>query len=274
MGDYMNILDFYKQNITKNEYYYKFYNEIVTIPEKREKELKEFLSYTKDYGDEEVDDLNSEYEFFDDEDIIEKFKYLCQPDITSSNENTILFHLITYYLYKNGYILKEFPRLLIRPPEDPYQFTNNEIRNKVIENGKMRPNGEVPYAQRRIIISNFTFEKVKLTMVDENLDEIFKNISTRNAKFENMETDEKLKKIINAIEYMLKENKKYISLDYETISKGFVSEQNIIDYKSKLQCFRHSSTNAIEERKQISESQKQFLIDYGIMICRMIYYNK
>jgi len=274
MGDYMNILEFYKKNVIKNEYYYKFYNEIVTIPERREKQLKEFLGYTEDYKDEEIDDMNDEYEFFDDEDIIEKFKYLCQPDTTYSEENTILFYLITYYLYKSGYVLKEFPRLLIRPPEDPYQFTNNEIRNKAIENGRMRENGQVPYAERRVIISNFTFEKLKSTMVDENLDEIFKNISTRNAKFENMETEEKLKEIINAIEYMLKENKKYLSLDYVTISKGFVNEQNIIDYKSKLQCFRHSSAKAIEERKQISEAQKQFLIDYGIMICRMIYYNK
>lgn len=270
----MNILEFYKENVSKGEYYYKFYNEIVIVPERREKELRKILSYTEDYEDEEMDDLDNEYEFFDDEDIIEKFKYLCQPDTTSSDENTILFHLITYYLYKNGYVLKEFPKLLVRPPEDPFQFTNNEIRNKVIQNGKMRPNGEVPYAERRIIVSNFTFEKMRTTMVDENLDEIFKNISTRNAKFENMEMDEKLKEIINAIEYMLKDNKKYISLDYETISKGFVKEESILEYKSILQCFRHSSTKSIEERKQISESQKQFLIDYGIMICRMIYYNK
>lgn len=270
----MNIFEFYKKNVSKSEYYYKFYNEIVTIPEREEKNLKKFLSYSEDYEDDEINNIGGEYVFLDDEDIIEKFKYLCQPDTTSSNENTILFHLITYYLYKQGYILKEFPRLLLRPPVEPYQFTNNEIRNKVIENGKMRPNGEVPYAERRIIISNFTFEKIKPTMVDENLDEIFKNISTRNVKFENMETDEKLKEIINAIEYMLKENEKYILLDYETISKGFVSKQNIMEYKSKLQCFRHASINSIEERKYMSEAQKQFLIDYGIMICRMIYYNK
>lgn len=269
----MNILEFYKKNIKKDEYYYKFYDEIVTIPESQLKEHKQFLSYTN-IIDDEIEDNRDEYEFFDDDDIIEKFKYLCQPNTEISNENTILFHLITYYLYKNGYILEEFPRLLIRPPEEPYQFINGEIRNKAIENGKMRPNGQVPYAERRIIISNFTFKKEKATMVDESLDEIFKSISTRNAKFANMEIDEKLKEIANAIEYMLKEKDKYLTLDYSSITTGIITKENVIDYRKKLHCFRHASAEAIIERNKMSDNQKEFLVDYGIIICRLIFYNK
>ena len=73
----MNILEFYKENVSKGEYYYKFYNEIVIVPERREKELRKILSYTEDYEDEEMDDLDNEYEFFFYFFIIEKFKYLC-----------------------------------------------------------------------------------------------------------------------------------------------------------------------------------------------------
>lgn len=266
----MNILDFYKQNITENEYYYKFYDEIITTPEKEKKELMSFWGT----NDDSSFDNSNDYIFFDEEDVIEKFKFLCQPDTETSKENTMMFHLVCYYLYKMRYVLEEFPRVLERPPENPYDFTNKEIRNRVISQGKMRANGQVPYSERRIIVSNFTFSKKRASMVDDNLESIFERISTRSAKFENMAVDEKLKEIANAMEYMLKENKKYISIDYEVITTGIIDEQKVIDFRKKIQCFRHSSEESIKERNSFSNSQKEFLIDYGVTICRLIYYNK
>ncbi len=266
----MNILEFYKKNITKNEYYYKFYDEIISTPEK---EKEEFMICLGIEDDGYFDNIN-DYVFFDEEDVIEKFKFLCQPDTETSKKNTRMFHLICYYLYKTGYVLDEFPRVLERPPENPYDFTNKEIRNRIISQGKMRANGDVPYSERRIIISNFTFSKKRASMVDENLESIFERISTRGAKFENMAVDEKLKEIANVIEYMLKANNKYISLDYGLITAGIIDEQKIIDFRKKIQCFRHSSESSIKERNSFSNSQKNFLIDYGVTICRLIYYNK
>ena len=266
----MNILEFYKQNVTKNEYYYKFYDELVIEPEREKRSLNEFWGVNTD--DETNDDLK--YIFYDEEELIEKFKYLCEPNTEISKENTRLFHLILYYLNKSGYVLKEFPHLLERPPLAPYEFTYKQIRMRAVSQGKTKPNGDVPYSARRQIIMAFTFSKEKSTMVGDDLNILFENISTRRAKFENMAIDEKLKEIANVIEYMLKEDKKYISLDYNLITTGIINEQMIIDYRHKIQCFRHSSEKSLEERNNFTNNQKEFLIYYGVTICRMIYYNK
>lgn len=47
-----------------------------------------------------------------------------------------------------GYELKEFPRVLARPPKDPIDFTYSEIRTKLIALGEDH-DGIVRYATRR-----------------------------------------------------------------------------------------------------------------------------
>ena len=89
-----------------------------------------------------------------------------------------------------------------------------------------------------------------------------------------MSTDEKIKEIINLIENLLKENGKYIKLDYKNIALDVLNDDIITSFKKKIQCFRHSSEEAIKERQSFTENQKKFIIDYGIMICNLIYYNR
>lgn len=107
--------------------------------------------------------------------------------------------------------------------------------------------------------------------VYEELEDKIKTISTRNATFNQMATDEKLKEIGNLIEYLLKDNGKFITLDYKTNSAGFLSEEIVKDLRKKIQCFRHSSKESIIERKSFNKQQKEFMIEFGIVVCNFIY---
>lgn len=105
----------------------------------------------------------------------------------------------------------------------------------------------------------------------EELDELIQKISTRNAQFAEMPIDEKLKEIGNLIEHLLKKDKKFITLNYEYISSGFIKESDVKNLRKKVQCFRHSSQESIEERNAYTYEQKKFMIEYGIVICNLIY---
>ena len=58
-----------------------------------------------------------------------------------------------------GYEIKEFPRILARPPVDPTDFTYRDIRNRIIALGG-DDNGTVRYATRRTFVADLTFEQI------------------------------------------------------------------------------------------------------------------
>lgn len=257
----INVLKYYKQNIKQDEYYYRYYDKLIKEPEK----IAEEFEVT------EVDGLER-FSFFDDEDIIEKFRFLCQPEMFfSSGDDSRLFYFICYYLYKQGYKIKEFPNILRRPPEDPYNFTYTEIRNRLVFQGKQRDDGIVPYSERRKLIASLSFERNTSLAIDDNIDLLFEKISTRNANFDKMENDEKLKEIANLIENLLYDGKKYKILDYKKIMFDFIDDDTIKNFRNKIQCFRHSSEKSLKERNSYSKEQKDFMIDYGITIIKVIY---
>lgn len=218
----------------------------------------------------EVNDYK--FEVHDAEEAIEKFRELCQPEVSfSDNEQKCWFYLITYYLYKMGYEIKEFPKVLARPPVEPSDFTYKEIRNKIIAQGG-DDNGKVPYASRRKFISNFTFEiKSNYVDIDYTINKKFIEISTRQANFNNMSTDEKLAEIANLIESLLKKNGKFITPDYPKICFNYISNDIVTSYRKKMHCFRHATDEAIIERNSYSEEQKSFFVDYGLTIIKVIY---
>jgi len=150
----INLEKYYKEHVSKEDYYYKFYNELITKAEEDKKVMEEINLITNDNPYDEM-----EYEAFDDEDVIRILKDLCEPslDITTI-KNTRLFYFVLFYLHDNGYKIKEFPRIIDRPPEDPYKFTCNDIRNLAIERG-LDHNNTVQYITRRKIVENLTFEK-------------------------------------------------------------------------------------------------------------------
>ena len=83
-----------------------------------------------------------------------------------------------------------------------------------------------------------------------------------------MSLDEKLEAICNSIEYLLKPNKKsdkFIVLDYSD-TDGYLSDEIVKGYRNKLECFRHSTKEDINKRVNYSNIQKEFLINYGLVI--------
>lgn len=256
----MDLRKFYLENVSEQEYYYNFYELIRGINE----------TYNVFYGTQETQ--NYEFIVDDIEDAIEKFKYLCQPENECHNsENKCWFYLVSFYLYKCGYVIKDFPRILEHPPTDTYDFVNKQIRNKIIANDGT-DNGIVRYAERRKLIANFSFVQKDIHIeVPDAIEQKFKEISNRHASFQGMSTDEKLAEIANLIENMLKKDGSFLSIDYSQLCFDYIDENMIKKYRKQLQCFRHSSVQSIEERKTFSKEQKLFLIDFGLTVVKTIH---
>lgn len=256
----MDIKEFYFQNIQESEYHHRFYDSIKNVNRR----------YNIFDGYEEVDDYA--FEVFDVEEAISKFRELCQPEVSfASDEKKCWFYLVTYYLDRMGYEIKEFPRVLARPPVDPSDFTYGDIRNKIITQGG-DDNGNVRYATRRNFVASLTFElKPKHIGIDNSIDQKFIEISNRKASFNNMSTDEKLSEIANLIENMLKKNGNYITPNYSSICFDYISNETVTSYRNKMQCFRHATSEAIKERKSYSEEQKNFFVDFGLTIIKVIH---
>lgn len=255
----IDLKEFYLQNIKESEYHYRFFDSIKKVN----------CTYNVFYG--EIENQDYQFEIYDDEEAITKFKELCQPDVNFSNENRCWFYLVTYYLYTQGYEIKEFPRILARPPVEPTDFTHRDIRNRIIALGR-DDKGTVRYATRRDFVAELTFKQKTCNIeVDDSINHKFIEISTRQASFNSMHTDEKLAEIANLIENMLKKDGEFIALEYEKVCCGFIDDAVVRKYRKKMQCFRHCTDEAITERKSYSEEQKNFLVDYGLTIVKAIH---
>ena len=88
---------------------------------------------------------------------------------------------------------------------------------------------------------------------------------------DNMSIDEKLAEIANLIENLLKKKGNFVQLDYSQVCFGYVTNEMITNYRKQMQCFRHATDNSIAERKNFTEDQKNFLVDYGLTIVKVIY---
>lgn len=255
----MNLKDYYFDNVKENDYYYRFYDAVKNVN----------IIHNIFEGDIEAN--NFEFEIYDPEEAIVKFKELCEPNICFDTEKNCWFYLISFYLNSIGYVIKEFPRLLARPPKDPTDFTYKDIRNRIIANGD-DDNGTVRHATRRAFVSELSFE-LKNTHIDvgDSIEQKFIEISNRNAHFDNMSLDEKIAEIANLIENLLKKDGKFVNLDYSPVCLEYISDEIITSVRKKMQCFRHSSNESILERNSYSEEQKAFLVDYGLIIVKSIH---
>lgn len=256
----LDLRKFYLDNVQPDEYYYTFYDLISKVN----------MTYNIFEGEQETE--NYIFEVFDMEEAISYFKKSCQPEYDSHNkEFDAWFYLTLFYMFKSGYVINEFPRLVERPPKERTEFTYSEIRNRIIENG-LDENGTVRHAVRRVFISHLTFvQKGNSINIDENIEAKFREISNRHASFEKMSTDEKLAEIANLIENMLKEKDKFLVLDYSKVCFDYINDDTIKKYRKQLHIFRHSSEEALSERKKYSNEQKLFMIDYGLTIINVIH---
>ena len=84
----INLEKYYKEHVSKEDYYYKFYNELITKAEEDKQTMDEMNFITNEDPYDEI-----EYEVYDDEDVVRTLKDLCEPnlDITTI-KNTRLFY--------------------------------------------------------------------------------------------------------------------------------------------------------------------------------------
>ena len=253
----IDLREFYLSNVSEEEYYYQFY------------ELVRDVNMVHDIfsGYEERNDYK--FEVFNLQAAIDEFRLICQPGYENINihkKEDCWFYVILFYLSKNYYQIKEFPNLINNPPLSPYQFIYNDIRNKLLFEGK-DDNGKVTYNERRKLIESLSFVKSEQHIeIEHDIEKKFQEISNREASFQEMSTNERLAEIINLIENMLKSKGSYIKLDYSKECLGYINDEIIVEYKRNMQCFRHSSSEAISQRDSYSDAQKKFFINFGIVI--------
>lgn len=208
--------------------------------------------------------------FFDDIELINEFKKMIQPGFEKNVllKDSDLFVMLCFYLFNEGYTILEFPNFLSRPDPKCALFDFGYTQIKMYLKDQRNAMGAVPWEVRRNLIESLTFEK-KSYKVDDDVNLIIQEISTRSARFEEMAQDEKLKEICNAIEFLLKKNGKYIKVDYSDCL-SLMDDNRIKKYKDILNCFRHSSKESIEERNSYSDFQKNLLVRYGIFIIEVL----
>ena len=102
----------------------------------------------------------------------------------------------------------------------------------------------------------------------DDIEEKLRLISTRGAEFDGMTVDEKLQNLNNLIENLLKPSSKgkYISLDYDEVFYGFISEEDIKRYRKRTHSFRHATEDTLRERASIPEEEKKLLVELGVFI--------
>ncbi len=246
-----DLVEFWNNNIEKNYFYFE------------------------KFGNLNIDFI-IELEVLDEKEAIDIFKDLLEPRSTDSrtdNDNgneDIEFILISFYLNQKGYFIDKFPEFLERPTSR-YDLSYNKIRNKLLRANK-ELDGRVPWKLRREYIADLEFIK-RWQNVDLNEDakRAIEEVSLNKGNFNNKEDDEKLLLITNVIEYLLKDDKKqkFLNINYSECFE-LLNDKDIIKYRKVLHDYRHSTKEAVKTRKNITENQKRFLINYGITIINYI----
>ena len=194
---------------------------------------------------------------------IRVFKELIQPRDGYDFQDSCRFVLICHYLYKNNYYIEQFPELLSDPSELS-DFAYNQVRSYLINERSADP-ARVTWQSRRDLINDLNFKVSNEFYIESELNHKFQIISTRGAEFHQMSNEEKLKEIANLIEYLLKDGKKFKVVDCEEKYYNFINNEQIMQFRKLIQCFRHSTKDNLNERKELSSSL-EFLISYGLSI--------
>lgn len=203
------------------------------------------------------------------EDMIRDFKQQVQPSNVYSQEENYKFILVNFYLYKKGYYIEQFPNQLSNP--DPLSvFAGDRIRQYCFSRD-LNDGGTIRWDTRREVIRCMSFQKRENidTHFDEDIEESFKRISTRNSSFSEMTNAEKIKEISNLIENKLKVNGKFIELKSGN-TLGLLTNADLMKYRRLTQCYRHSTDEALIEREKYKKNEL-FLIHYGISYLHAIF---
>lgn len=259
----IDLRNYFLDNVSEDDYYWRFKPLVENV----------HVTYNVFNGPVEAPECDRcNFEVYDDKEAISKFRLLCGPNNSSDcKEDKCWFYIVTYYLRCQGYMIREFPHVLDRPPLNLSDFVYDEIRQKAFSDG-LNDGSTVTYAVRRKIVRDMEFvKKCAGIAMGEELDRLVQQISTRGAEFDQMPVDEKLATLVNLIEALLKVDGRFVSADCSVVMLGFVDDNDIKNYRKMLQCYRHSSGEAIAQRAGFTEEQKAFLVDYGVTICKALH---
>ena len=258
----LDLRQYYLDNITEDDVYYKFYQLVETID----------IWYSCGLPVPKVKRRKVSFAIRNTDEAINKFREFCQPERKFENdEEKCWFYIVSYYLKMQGYYIEQFPNVLNSPPDSPIKFTNIEIRNWANAH-KLDNGGIIRYSTRRKIVADLKFKRaMEFIEPGNSLKALFNKISTNDISFQQKNIDEKIREIANLIENLLKENKKFLALDYDEIAFGYITNESIKKFRRQIQCFRHATEETLMERKQFTDNQKGFLVDYGTVILKVIY---
>lgn len=251
----INLLEYFDDNV-KDTYYerYKF-------------ALKRSGQYYEDdYYYKESNILD--YSVYDEIEMEEKFRSICQPSNYYSDYEETWFFLISFYFFKNKIYIRQFPKIFERP-KGLAQFACDEIRKYAFNNGYT--NGDmtkVEWSVRRKIIDELIFEKnIQGVIPSDKTIELINMIESNSTSWQSMQLDAKLSALNNSIEYCLKNNGKFVSISNINHISDFIKCK---EFRTITHCMRHGSKEALEERKKFSDSEKRFLVDYGVSLIHLI----
>lgn len=109
---------------------------------------------------------------------------------------------------------------------------------------------------------------------EENLQDKIRRISTRGASFDNMPVDEQLEELNNVLENMLKQDGKFVKVDYDDLFMGIVQIKDgtnpIKKFRNETQVFRHASEQGIREREAMPISRKKALVQLGVLLATRV----
>lgn len=205
--------------------------------------------------------------------VIDSFKTIISPDNEYLFEDTCWqakYYLASFYLHSSGYVLEQFPCLLEHPKPLP-DFATTDIRTAI--KSQETHLDSVPWDLRRIYISklNFILKSTSTITISSELNKLFADVSLIDKNLYDVTSlDKVLETIINLIERILKKNGKYIDVHYDKLFCHFISKKTFMDYKQLLQNFRHHSEQNIVIRTNLSNTQKLFLIDFGLTILKQL----
>lgn len=242
----IDTLKFFRDNYDSRSYYSKFHSQLAGIHDEK-------------------------FIYIDGRELVDRFRTICKPPEVEYESNNNEFLLLCFWLNKNGYTVKEFPNLLSRPTT-LFNFAYNDIRKHIQK--ERGDNGSVQWQARRDLCDNLTITtSAKFRLLPDEVEEKIRLISTRGAKFDGMTVDEQLQNLNNLVENLLKPSSKgsYLTLDYDDIFFGFISEEDVKRYRKRTQPFRHATEDTLKERAGISEGEKELLAELGVFIAVHLY---
>lgn len=245
----MNLGDFFNRffNLSEDKHYYEFYKYFV-------KSLS-----------------NLNYEVIDADDLITKWREKLYPRKDWTTKDNIEFTLLSYWLYKNEFIVEGHPDLL-KKIKLPKSIAEGELYTRTKKAYGTKVNGvDVTWSNRRNYIDGLQVERGDRSVVimGQDLDEIMSLVSPRNAEFAKMELNEKLANIRDTFEYIGKIGKNYEKIPFESLSNDYITNQAVFKFQDELQCFRHGKSTMVAKRDSYTDDQKKFFVDFGLIILKI-----